>query len=118
MGATKRRLYKPERAPARKKGVSHSQAPIACPDAEAKEIAMAIYSICESADVVVGRGGDYDWLKDEYTIVGKSKATGKAQDFTVPGAAVAALIMQLRAWNGVQRFDKQAMVKALTPGMV
>jgi hypothetical protein len=111
MSLAKRPFYRAERKPARKKGVLGAQSPVACLDANHHEIAMALYAICESADVRIGRGGDYDALKDEYTIVGKSKITGKAQDFTVPGMAVAALIHELRAWNGVKQFDKHALTK-------
>jgi hypothetical protein len=111
-GPVKRPHYRPERKPGRLKGVLHNQAPVACLDANTYEIAMALASICDSADVVVGRGGEYDSLRDEYTIVGKSKITGKAQDFTVPGAYVAALIMGLRALNG-GKFDKRGLTKSM-----
>ena len=108
------RWYKPERRPARTKGVLNGQAPVGCPDANNKEIAMAIFSICESADVVIGRGGEYDKLRDEYTVVGKSKVTGKAQDFKFPGLAVAALILWMRAVHNGQPFDQMALMKKLT----
>lgn len=113
MGLTHRRLYKPERRPARRRGVLHDQAPVGCPNATVSEIAMAIASICEAAHVAVGRGGMYDSIRDEYTIIGKDKRTGKAQDFKIEGVAVAALINELRIWNGVPQFDAQALVKAV-----
>ena len=112
-GLVRRRLYKPERAPARKRGVLHKQAPVACPDANTYEIAMALASLCESAGFIIGRGGEYDSLRDEYKLIGKSLATGKAQDVTVKGFEVALLINYLRALNGGAKFDKRAMTKAL-----
>lgn len=73
---------------------------------------MAIAAICRQARMQVGRGGDYDRLKDIYTVVGK--VNGKAQDLKIEGVAVAALIGQLRHWNGTPQFDPQALTKALT----
>jgi hypothetical protein len=107
----KRSLYKTPRAPARTKGVLHNQAPIACQDANGKEIAMALTALCLDAGVVVGRGGLYDALRDEYTVIGKSIETGKAQDFRVRGEAVAALIGFLRGLNNTKAFDSSAIVK-------
>lgn len=112
-GLAKRRLYKPERRTARKRGVLQDQAPIACPDANHYEIAMALASLCQASGVAPGQGGDYDPIKDVYTIIGKDKLTGKAQDFKVEGWAVALLIAQLRVWNGGERFDKRALTKAV-----
>lgn len=100
MGLAKRRLYKPERAPARFKGVLEKQAPVGCPDASKFEIAAALYAICDQAGVTVGRGGSYETLKDVYTVVGKSKATGKAQDVKVQGLEVASTIKLFRSLNG------------------
>jgi hypothetical protein len=100
MGLTKRRLCKPERKPARKKGVLEKHAPIGCLSANKAEIALAVYSLCEDAGYVVGRGGDYDPLRDQYTVVGKHKETGKVQDITVEGAEVATLIKLVRRLNG------------------
>ena len=113
MGPVSRPLYGRERRAPRKKGVLHAQAPISCPDATDTEIAMALYALCEAADVRVGQGGEYDSLKDEYTIIGKSKLTGKAQDFKVAGLEVGALIQLLRSWNGVAQFDRHALTKAM-----
>lgn len=114
MGLAKRRLYKPERRAPRKKGVlGHDQAPVGCPDANAKEIAMALASLCQASHVEPGRGGDYDRVKDVYTVVGRSKLTGKAQDFKIEGFAVAFLIQTLRGWNGTPKFDPQALTKAV-----
>jgi len=127
-GRAKRRTYKPERKPARKKGVFsfEKQAPVDCPDANHYEIAMALYSICRStwaisdtgdnnsetdARLEIGQGGDYDPIKDQYTVIGK--VNGKAQELMIPGIAVAALINTLRMWNGVEQFDKNALVKAI-----
>ena len=110
-GLTRRAPYKPDRPSARKKGVLYGQAPVALPDAAPKEIAMALASLCDSADVVPGQGGMYDPLRDEYTVIGKSKETGKAQDFKVQGFEVAVLIGFLRQLNG-GRFDQHAITRA------
>jgi hypothetical protein len=95
-------LYKPERAPARTKGTikAGNQAPIALQDANTNEISLALFALAREAGVTVGRGGSYDALKDLYTVVGKSVATGKAQDFTVQGQEVADVIMIARMFNG------------------
>lgn len=100
MGLTKRRLYKPERRPARKTGVLHDQAPSGLPDANANEIALALFALAKEANVIIGRGGDYDRIKDVYTVVGKSLETGKAQDVQIAGAEIATLIMAARSLNG------------------
>lgn len=94
----KRRLYKPERAPARTKGQIKigSWAPISLPSAKPNEIAMALYSICKEAGFKIGRGGDYDPIRDEYRMIGKSIETGKAQDVLIHGAEVGAVIQMVR----------------------
>lgn len=115
MGLVKRPLYKAQRKPARKKGVLHAQAPVGCPDAHPKEIAMALAAICIQGGIKIGQGGEYNSLRDEYTLVGKSPE-GKAQDFIIEGVAVAALIEQLRVWNG-GRFERDQLTKAVG-GMV
>jgi hypothetical protein len=99
-GLSKRRLYKPERAPARKAGVLYNSAPISMPDATAGEVAKAIFALAQEAGVIVGQGSGYDSLKDVYTVVGKSRATGKAQDWQVEGAVVAEVIGLARMLNG------------------
>jgi hypothetical protein len=109
MGLAKRRLYKPERKPARKRGVLHEQAPIGCANANANEIALALFSLAAEAGVAIGRGGTYDSLRDEYTVVGKSRETGKVQDFKVQGAEVAALIKVARMMNG-GKLERGALV--------
>ena len=112
-GLARRRLYKPERAPARKRGVLHKEAPVGCLGASGKEIEMAVAAICEIAHVTPGQGSGYNPIRDEYTIVGKDKRTGKAQDFVIEGVAVAALISTLRQAIGA-KFDKSAATKALS----
>jgi len=104
----KRPLYKRPRPPARDKGIFEGLirngicklAPIGCPDANAGEVSKAIFSIAWEAGVKVGRGSGYESLKDEYTVIGKSRATGKARDFRVKGEEVAALIRLARVLNG------------------
>ena len=113
MGLVKRSMYRAERPAARKKGVlGHDQAPVACPDASPKEIAMALASLCGAARFKVGRGGEYDRLKDVYTVVGSGG--GKAQDIKIEGVAVAAVIGYLRDLNGTPQFDPQRLTKALS----
>ena len=113
LGRARRRLYKPERSPARKVGVLHKEAPVGCLNANGKEIEMAIAAICQTAGVVPGRGSGYNSIRDEYHIVGKSRVNGKVQDFVIEGVAVAALINTLRRAIGVREFDRQAITKAL-----
>lgn len=101
MALARRHLYRRERAPARKKGeIRDNMAPLAMPDAHQKEIAMAIYAIGLDAKIKVGRAAGYDKLKDKYTVMGKSMETGKAQDFTIEGDAVAVAIELFRQMNG------------------
>lgn len=75
-------------------------APVGLLDAGEYEIASAIASIVHQAGILVGRAGEYDQLRDEYTVVGKSIATGKAQDFKISGDAVADVIKLTRWMNG------------------
>lgn len=93
-------LYKRPRAPARKKGALYNLAPIGCPDANAGEVNKAIYALGREAGVIVGQGSGYDSLKDVYSVIGKSRETGKAQDFSIQGAEVATAIMLARMLNG------------------
>lgn len=118
--AVRRRLYKKERAPARDKGVFKNDvktvvknglcntAPLACPDANHGEVVKAIYSLAYMGGVEVGRGVGYDPLKDEYTAIGKSRTTGKAQDFTIKGEVVAEVIRVARMLNG-GKMEKKAL---------
>ena len=107
-GLVKRPLYKAPRPPARDKGVFGQMfakgicpsAPMGCLDANAGEVSKAIFAISLEAGVKIGRGCGYDGIKDEYTVVGKSMATGKAQDFRVKGEEVATLIQVARQLNG------------------
>jgi hypothetical protein len=106
-GLTKRRLYKPERSPARKRGIFgkhsvHKLAPVSCPDANEGEVAKALYAVAREAGVIIGQGSGYDALRDEYTVIGKSMATGKAQDFTIAGAEIGVCIKLARMLNGGQ----------------
>jgi hypothetical protein len=101
-GLTRRRLYKPDRAPARQKSalLLNKCAPVALPGATAKEIAMALTSICREANIVVGQCAGYDGIKDMYTVTAKHLETGKVSDFQIVGDEVALLIKLARQWNG------------------
>jgi hypothetical protein len=99
-GLAKRRLYKPERKAPRKKGVLYNCAPIGCPDANVGEVAKALIALGSEVGVKIGQGSGYDGLRDKYYVVGVSRATGKAQDFTFEGEVVAALIRLARRANG------------------
>ena len=91
---------------------------------------MAIYSIIKaeglpaaasdldiarasSNDSGVGRALGYDPIRDEYTVVGKLNTTGKAQDLTIEGVAVAALIHQVRSWGGDGHFKRHGLTRTL-----
>lgn len=100
MSKAKRPFYKRERSPRRKRGVLYELAPIGCPDANAGEVAKALYSLAKEAGVLVGQSSGYDNLRDEYYVIGKSRDTGKAQDFMIAGAEVSALIHLARMLNG------------------
>ncbi len=107
IGRARRPLYKRPRPPARDKGVLsaiknglYELAPVALPDANEGEVSKAIFALALQADVLVGRGSGYDGLKDEYTVIGKSRTTGKAQDFKIKGEVVAELIRVARLFNG------------------
>lgn len=108
-GLARRRLYKPERRPARTKGVLDKQAPIGLPNANKNEIALALFALAQQAGVAIGRGGSYDALRDEYTLTGKvldggidakGIKTGRVQDIKVQGAEVASVIKVARMMNG------------------
>jgi hypothetical protein len=108
-----KRWYKPERHRARKKGVVGKIAPIGCPDASQAEVVSALAAICDASCVRVGRGGEYDQLKDEYTVIAKVLDggrldgiwTGKVQDVKIKGDVVADAIRWARhAWGG--RYDR------------
>jgi len=109
MGLTKRRLYRNQRRAARKKGVIGKIAPIGCPDATQPEVVSAIAHICGELGIRVGRGGEYDTLRDEYTVIAKvldgstqdGIAAGKVRDVRIKGEHVAACIKYARQlWGG------------------
>lgn len=112
MGLVKRRLFKPERRAARKKGVIGTIAPVDCPDASQPEVVSAIAHICGESEIRVGRGGEYDQIKDEYTVIAKvldgsyleGKWTGKVRDAKIKGFQVAQAILYTRAL-ALGRFD-------------
>lgn len=110
MGLVKRPYYKKQRAPARKKGALGSEgAPVGLRDANTTEVALALFALADEAGVIIGRAGGYDGHKDEYTVVGKSKATGKAQDFVIQGREVVDLIVLTRFLNGGKLERKRQM---------
>ena len=104
--------YKPERRPARLKGVLYKLAPIGCPDASESEVSKAVFALAWKAGFVVGRGSGYEPLKDKYTLIGKSRTTGKAQDVELEGHAVAETIYTFRLLNG-GRADRTESRRAL-----
>ncbi len=95
-GLTKRRWYKPERAPARMKGSIGECSPISCPDATKSEVLMALSAVALDAGVAIGRGGDYDKICDKYTVIGKSLVGGKACDIKIDGGTVGEVILACR----------------------
>lgn len=99
-GLARRRLYKPERPAARTKGAIATCAPMAMLDAGEAEVVLAILALCREAGIIVGRGGEYDPLRDKYTVIGKSRTTGKAQEITIEGEEVANVIGVFRQLNG------------------
>ena len=96
MALTHRRLYKPDRKPARIKGVLYNQAPICLVDATKAEVLTAIAGVCLSSGVIPARGCGYDSIRDEYTIAGYSKSDKKLKDVKVSGYEVGELIKFLR----------------------
>jgi hypothetical protein len=107
--------YKKPRRPATDKGVFESKfrndicalAPIGCIDANSGEVTKALAVLAYQSGVIPGRGCGYEPLKDQYTIIGKSIKSGKAQDFRVEGETVAELIHVARALNGGKMEFKQ-----------
>jgi hypothetical protein len=61
---------------------------------------MALFALCKEALFVIGRGAEYEPLKDVYTVIGKSMTTGKAQEMTVRGEEVGLVIQLARSMNG------------------
>lgn len=106
--ASKRSMYKPERAPARKVGLRFAKL-ATLPDANSQEIAVALFVLGWMGGVVVGRGGEYDPYRDEFKVVGKSRYTGKAQDWTVQGEEVAAAIRATRIMANVSNLAPTGM---------
>lgn len=110
MGLARRRLYKPERKPARAKGgLTDKDTPISLPNATRREVVMALTVLCKKVRVVPGRGVGYEPLRDEYKVIGKSMVTGKAQDFTVRGVDVADLIKEFRSLRTIQEITAPTM---------
>ena len=96
MGLVKKRLYKPDRKPARIKGVLYNQAPIGLVDATKSEVLTAIMGVCLTTGVIPARGCGYDSLRDEYTIAGYNKSDKKFADVKISGQEVVVLIKFLR----------------------
>lgn len=64
------------------------------------EINACLYAYCSNLGVEVGRKTEYNPVLDQFRVIGKSKHTGKAQDFVVEGWRVAKLIVEVRKLFG------------------
>ena len=95
-GLVKRRLYRPDRIPERKRGVIGKASPVSVPDATPSEVLTALSAVALQAGVKVGRGGVYDQIRDRYTVVGKSLLDGKALDIDIDGGTVGEVILACR----------------------
>lgn len=99
-GLVRRRLYKPERAPARAKNAIGSRSPVMLTDATDREVASALAVLGQGCGIVIGLGRDYEPIRDEYTVTAKNRATGKVGDYRIPGSDVAQVIMLARMMYG------------------
>lgn len=123
IGRARRRMYKPERAPARHKSGIGLQPPVGCPDANANEVEKSIPIVCKQFGILPGRALGYDKQRDEYVVVGKTGRWALPQDYRVPGHLVAGLILN---WRKVMReagpqdprawLQKQGLIEQ--PGLV
>jgi hypothetical protein len=119
MGLCKRRHYKPERAPARAKGLLGSNAaPLSVPDASAHEVLMSLSAVALEAGLRIGRGGDYDRIADRYTVVGKSLFDGKAMDVKINGEIVGEIIIACRMMRNGTMDPKTGSLIAVDSGIV
>lgn len=96
----KRPNYRPERRPARAKGVFKDEAPLACPGATKYEIVTALCVVAKQLGIQIGRGVGYDKHRDEYTVIGKTGRFALPQDYVIPGEYVAACILLWRKTMG------------------
>lgn len=110
-GLVRRKMYKKERAPGRMDDLAFAMAPMAVPDAMPEEIIRACVVIARQMGFKIGIGRDYDRIKDQYVVTGKSARTKKAQDFKIPGALVALTILTER--NGIEWLLKHGRSPAL-----
>ena len=84
------------RKPARIKGVLGKASPGSIPDATPSEVLMALAAVALEAGVRIGRGGEYDQLKDRYVVTGQSILGHKAMDLTIDGGTVGEVILTCR----------------------
>lgn len=112
----RRRMYRPERPPARKKGVFKNAPPVGALDATPHEVITSIAVVCKQLGVRPGQGGEYDPHSDYYALIGQDVATGKAQDFRIPGHLVASVIKQWRKLH--PRLDRTPRDQLIRSGFV
>lgn len=88
--------YRPERAPARKRGVLGTEPPNECKSATPHEIITGLCIAAKQLGITIGQGGEYDKTTGMYTVVGKDIATGKVGDWKIPGHLVATITKEWR----------------------
>ncbi len=93
------RLYKAPRSPARVKGSGMHTFP-GLPDASLGEINKGLVAVCWDIGCEVGRKTEYCSNQDKFRVVGKSRQTGKAQDFILEGHLVVDAIRIARLLHG------------------
>ncbi len=98
-GLVKRRLYKPERAPARVRGsaslIGSTELRISKDEAR-----LAIFALCCEAGLIVGRGLSYDKRADEFVVLAKDRESGKVVEARLAGERIAGLVAAARILNG------------------
>lgn len=108
MGLRKRRLYKPDRAPARAKawapapGTKLTEADLSLYEAE-----LGIAAVGYDSGFIVGRIIGYDSKKNAFHVTGKRLRDGKALDARMAGWRVSRAVIAARIIAGVPRLTRE-----------
>jgi len=108
MGLVKRRLYRPDRAPARAKhwtpppGVRLTEANLSLYEAE-----LGVAAVGWDSGFIVGRILGYDSRTNMFRCVGKRMSDKVAAEADIPGARVSASVIAARIIAGVPRLTRE-----------
>lgn len=108
MGLAKRRLYKPDRAPARAKHWRHDPSVrLTEADLSLYEAEIGIAAVGWDSGIGVGRVLGYDPHRNVFHVVGKRVKDKRAVDCEIAGWRVSQAVVAARILAGVKRLTRE-----------